>query len=262
MAKKAIAKTTPQNEQMPAFMQGQDTGTETLGQYVVPPRIKVVQKQSGEQFEEYPAGTVLLMPQKVILAGPGEPFHFVPLFFFPEWCVWNPLQISSLPMIRERTLDPTHEMVERCRDPERWEMPCPEDAKYMLRYVEHLNFVIMPVGNPEVEDTMVNLSFSKSNHKSGTTLAGLIKMRRAPICGCQFEARTVQRSNASGSWWGIEVGQPSTESEVTPFVEDQQRFELYQELHGELKEHHAQTVLRVDYTDDTIEPQDDEPTEY
>jgi len=254
----------PAASNVPAFMQNAtDMGTEALKDFVVPPRLKIVQKQSGEQYEQYRPGACLLMPQMVELADQGEAFHFVPLFFFPEWCLWNPLEMKgSLDMIRERTLDPKSDMVAKSRDPERRTIPCPENEKYECRFVEHLNFVVMPIGHPGVENMLVNISFGKAEHRTGTTLSGLIQMRHAPIYGCQFEARTSQRQNAMGSWWGLDIGQPSLESDVPPFVQDEAVFEQYYELHKMLKSKHNDSLLQVDYEDSVIDTTATEPTEY
>jgi len=244
--------TTTGAEHMPAFMQNVDHGVEELSQFVVPPRFKMVQKQSGAPFDNYAPGTALVLPAQVELAGPSEAFHFVPLFFFAEWCLWNPIQLKDqLPMIRERTLDKTSPMVALARDPERWSITCPENEKFECRYVEHLNFVVMPVYHHAIDGVPFNITFSKSEHRTGANLASLVRMRRAPIFGCVMEARSARRANAMGDWWGLDVSQPSAESGVEPWVTEQQMFELYQEMHLELKAQHESRVLRPDY-DDTV----------
>jgi len=249
---------------VPAFMDGTD-GTESLSQYIIPPRMKIVQKQSGSPFDErFNPGDVIVVPQMLQITDKEKPFYFLPIFFYPEWCVWNPIQMrGTLPVIRERTLDPNHPLVAKSRDPKLWSEPCPESPEYALRIVEHLNFVVLLLGDVALSDTPVVVSFMRAEHRCGSNLAALIRMRKAPIFGCQFEAHVGHRENQKGSWFGIDVGNPSDQTICGSFVEDEIFFEHCRELHEQYKSSHEASKIVVEYDEGTEEvPGDSTDTEF
>jgi len=260
---------------LPQFMQeAQVWGIEDLGRYIVLPRVKVVQRQSSSEIlRDHDPGDVIVVPQTFLIASVemdgdgrplnhGEPFRFVPLFFYAEWCTWNPYELKgSLPAIRERSLDPASALAEKARTPSKRFEPCPESASgKQCQNVEHLNFVISLVGDNPLAGTPLVISFCRAEHYAGSTFAALIKMRKAPLFGCQFEAATRHRTNAKGNWFGIDVSNPAKESGVAFFVEDQETFERYRSLHDELKQAHRDMAICVDYeshpeTADTVAEQ-------
>lgn len=260
MAKKinptSIVPTTASAEyQVPDFMRQHDMGVEDLSQFIIPPRVKLVQKQSGAPFEDlFSPGDVVVVPQMLKVAGTqdkaGEPFHFIPLFFYPEWALWNPLELrGQQPAIRQRTTDPRSPMVAKCRDSSLWLEPCPEMPDKNCRYVEHLNFIIMLLGDHQAAGIPIVMSFARAEHRSGSNFAALIKMRRAPLYGCHFEARAAYRSNNKGQWYGLDITNPAADSGVLPFVQDQATFETLKAHYEELKKAHAESKIRVDYED-------------
>lgn len=249
-----------ENPNLPAFMQGDDQGTENLGQFIIPPRLKVVQKQSGDAFlESFNQGDTILVPQMMTVAPvllndsgrptkEGETFNFTPLFFFPEWVTWNPLETrGSLAAIRERTTDPNDELVAKCRNNKLWFEQCPEQPELQVRNVEHLNFLVVLLDG-ELAGTPCILTFARAEHKSGSSFAALIKMRKAPIYGCVFQAKVGFRDNGKGQWYGLDIGNPEGDS---GWVEDQEMYERFKQLHLEFKEAHESQRIRPDYGDDT-----------
>lgn len=261
MAKKKAQKAQQEQEEqkklqipiiagVPTFMNDvEDQGLDALKNYIIPPRIKIVQRTSGDIYGAFQPGAVVVTPQLFeVTAEPQDPIHFVPIFFFPEWCLWNPIQMNgTLPMIRERTVDPQDPMVALCRDPKRWTIPCPENESFECRYIEHLNFIILVVNNPSLDMMLLHLSFFRAEHRTGTMFAGLIKMRHAPLYGCQFEMRTSQRTNPAGTWFGFDIGQPHEDSGITPFIQDETLFNTYHALHDEMHTAHEQVMLRPEY---------------
>jgi hypothetical protein len=257
---------------VPSFMQNDaQIGTEVLRQYVIPPRVKVVQPTSKEPFSKlFNVGDVVLVPQMVTVApvilddkkrptDTGTPFHFIPVFFFAEWCIWNPYQLKgSLPPIRERTIDPKSEIAIRARNPETRLAPCPEDQKWNIRYCEHLNYCVVLTGEGMAAGTPVVMSFVRSEHRAGSNFASLIKMRRAPIFGCQFEAVSRYRKNDQGEWYGIDVMNPSVESDMGGWVTDEAVYEMLRVKHLELKQSHDESRIVVDHED----PEEEAATEY
>ena len=229
----------------------EDWGTEDLGQYIVPPRIKVVQALSSEELTEpFDIGDCVIVPQKVKICAKNEKFHFTPIYFFPEWVVWNPLAMKgSLPAIRERSIDPASPIRRCATDPNLWTQKCPENQQEEIRFCEHLNFVLLIHDVPSLQNMPIVVSFARSEHKSGTNLSALIQMRRAPIYACRFQGEICHRKNNMGNWWGVEPGNP----EDTPFVSEAE-FTAYKELHQTYKEAHEKSQIQVDYGDDKEDP--------
>lgn len=270
-SKNELAK--PTQYQAPAFMQGEtETGAEELRQYIVPPRLKVVQGTSRGVFKErFSPGEIVMVPQMVLVApmkrddrqrplDHGESFTFVPLFFFPEWCLWNPIEVrDSAPSVVARSLDPNSEIARRSRDKDRRTEPYMENGEQKIvdgkplfrRYVEHLNYVIVIEGESDVAGVPMVLSFSRGEHRAGSNFSGLIALRRlpnkqqAPIFGCRFEARAQARSGPKGDWHGIDVFNPT---DVCPFVEDADQYAAYKMKYEELKKNRDD--IRVEYEDE------------
>jgi hypothetical protein len=260
MAKTEITKIRPNTDlAMPDYLrQEQNLGTQDLNDYIVPPRMKVVQKQSDDKLlSSFGAGDIIIVPNMQAVAalerdtkgrptGDAPGFKFVPLFFFPEWCTWNPIEMKgNLLAIRERTLDPKSRLAMLARDADHRVASCPENANYKIKHVEHLNFLVMLVDH-ELSGQPIVMSFARAEHAAGRRLASLIKMRKAPIFGCVFEGHSAQRSNQQGDWWGVDVTNPSVET--SPWV-PQDQFEVFKQLHSELQAAHESSKLRVNYDD-------------
>ena len=269
----ATTNLAPLHAQLPAFMQSAEVqGLDDLSQYIVPPRLKIVQKMSGSPFDElFSVGEVVAVPQLMRIAGlddakAGEMFFITPLFFFVEWCTLNPFQMKgSLPFIRERSDDPGSALASKSRSPATWQEPCPENAEYSIRHCEMLNFIVLLLGNTDFSGIPVVMSFSKAEHRSGTNFASLIKMRRAPIYGGQYAVATAERPSAKGNWFGFNIVNPPGDCGVTPFVEDEERFNQLKAIHMELDAAARSSKIRVDYDDtesEAVSSTIDAATEY
>lgn len=225
--------------QVPAFLQTDDVGDTLalLAQYTQPPRMKLRQPTARSPLREAAAeGSVVLMPSMQIVASKDEVFHVVPVFFYPEWCVFNPLNMPDLPTIRERTLDPQSEIAARSRSAETRTAPVPgfendfnnPDQKKVKRlsYREHLNFIFELQDGPLVGTQFV-ATFAKSEHKTGRMLASSIQMRsktaRCKPYGLVFAAKSSERSNKDGVWFGLDLFLPT---EHSAFVETKEHYDL------------------------------------
>lgn len=250
----------------PDFMKGSVAGTEDLGQYVILPRIKVIQPMAGAEYDDFNSGDAVVTPINLLLAempyvgtkstNEGEIFHFVPLFFFAEWCTWNDILMKGdAPAILERTCNPAHPLVAKSRSPQLWEEDHPEGIikegkKMRVRHVEHLNYAVAIVGDNELAGTTMVMSFFRGEHKQGSKLAMLAKLRKAPLWGCQFQAQVHFRTNNKGQWFGIDVSNPEESTGVTPFVTDEKAFRAFETINQELREAHEAANLMVDYGDE------------
>lgn len=246
---------------LPDYLQdlGAD-GTEMLREFITPPRLKVIQKTANpELLSQFGEGDIVLFPDVALFAemkresdrSPksewvGSPFRFTPVFFYAEWVTWNPIQMKgTLPSIRERTLDPKSQLAMKARNRDLWQEPCPENPQLKMRHSEHLNFIIAVHDGPYA-GTGISMTFARGAHFAGTRLCNLIKMRKAPIYACVFEARSVYQKNQQGDWFQLQADNPSQDS-GPPWVTKEQ-LEVFKVLHEELKTSHDK--LLVDYGDE------------
>ena len=252
----------PQNEQLPAYLQDETTyGDELMGKYVRPPRIKIVQAQAREPYDQFDPGTVVITPAMVKIAEfdkatkKGDIWRFVPLFFFPEWCKWNPLELAGdEPMIAERTFDPNDEIAQKAQSAETWEEPCEKGGKY--RYAEHLNFIIAPLDDQYL-GMQFALTFVRAEMRTGANLCALIRMRNAPLCAQIFQAQVGHRKNAKGNWYGLDCTVP-TDGDM--FVQDKQLYDAFKAQHLKYAEAHREQAIQIDHDDQR--PASTEETEF
>lgn len=246
--------------QAPAHIaQCQETGAENLSQYIVPPRLKLIQPTTGGEYaEKFNVGDAILVPQLLKIIGlevdptTGRPMpqssgvRFTPLFFFAEYCLWNPYKSGvELPMIRERSYDSKSVIAVRAKDAAQREMPCPDAPGKMMRYVEHLNFLVS-IHSPELQDLPVLMSFARSEHRYGTNFMTLLQMRRAAIFGCNFQFTVRKRTNKDGQvWYGLDVENPADNA----WVENPDRFEANKIMFEQLKKGFADKAIQVEFDD-------------
>ena len=252
---------------LPQFMvQDEYLGLDELEKFITPPRLKLVQPQSSDMLKSvFNEGDTVMVPQLVLVADmlldekgkstkKGRPFHFCPIFFFPEWIIINPFEMKgTLNFVRERSTD-VHSQIAikaRSRDSKARYVPCPENPSLSLRYVEVLNYVALLVGEGITAGSAVIMSFSKSEHRTGETLNHLVKMRKAPIFGGVYEARAAYRTNDKGNWYGWDVCNPSEDSGISPWV-PAEMYDALKAQHLEFKLAHHEARLVVDHDSDEV----------
>jgi len=261
MAKKdvsqEITKVNPEFE-LPDFMNGEEQlGIENLKEFVVPPFIKIVQRNASEELlKSFSGGDVILSPTNAIVAemprdnkgreieGSITSFQFVPILFYPEWISWNPIEMKGQESsIRYRTVDANDPIVGKARNPKLRAEPHPNDStgKLFIRHVEHLNFIIQ-LRNHALSGEAAILSFARGEWKAGSKFAGLIKLRKAPLYGCVFEATVKLRHGKFGDWYGFDVGNPAEK----PWVEKDE-YELFKSIHLEFDKLHKDARIQAQY---------------
>ncbi len=251
---------------LPGYMAGAPLGTEDLEQYIIPPRIKVVQKQADELLlSKFNVGDVILVPNQLVVAemtvddrgrptDDAESFFVVPVYFYAEWCTWNPIQMrGQTAAIRERSQDPKSTIAQKAKNAELRYEPHPDNPEYNIRHVEHLNFIVLIRDHSAFTDEPCIVSFSRGEHGAGQRFCSLLRMRKAPIYGCVFQCRVGPRNNQQGDWFGIDVANP--DEPHPPWVTEDE-FEAYKELHGKFAELHKGAKIRVEYEDREAAPAD------
>lgn len=245
-------------EQLPAFMKNEElVGMENLRAYMIPPRLKIVQKQASEELlAEFGVGDVIISPVNHLIAemetsSKGQPtgetvgFDFTPIFFFPEWCIWNPYALrGSCPAIRERTFDPASDIALCAKNPSTRVKPHPDREDLLIRFCEHLNFIIHIPGF----DGYPIMSFSKGGHSRGSSFCALARQRKAPLFGCVFHAHQKQMTNDSGTWWVLDIQNPSKNQ----WIEDQDKFTEFKSMHEEFTKLHKSSLIAPNYDDDNV----------
>ena len=218
-------------------------GLEEIKQYVSPPWLKVVQKQSDDKLlEHHNVGDVILSPTNQHVCNNSEQFAFVPIFFYTEYCTWNPISArGTLPAIRDRSFDSSSTIAEKARNSQlRFEVIDGQEC----RHVEHLNFIIIIQGTNACAGEPIIMSFARGEHFSGKNLCSLIKMRKASPFYCVFSAGLSIRSTPQGNWWGLDIVNP----QESPWI-DKTDVEKFKELYEEFKELHASASIRANYVE-------------
>lgn len=218
----------------PSFLADvKNEGTEKLKNYLIPSVIRVVQKNSSDGLlSKFQAGQVLILPEEIMIADKDEMATFIPLFFYVEYCAWNPRAVKDIEgSIRARTFDANSEIAIKARDPEKWAEPHPDASRYPndnmdIRYQEHLNYMVM-VQHEFAPVTPCVISFSSTGHMIGRKFANLITARNAPIYAGKYEMMTTKQSNAKGDWYQFSISNAGwcteTEFDLMKFAHEELR---------------------------------------
>lgn len=252
----------------PDFMQGEIIDYSRSRDYVRPPQIKIVQGSSAPELKQlFHAGSVVATPNNILVSpvilnsmqmpsDDGEPFEFVPIFFYTEYCLWNPIQMrGKLPAVRDRSFDKNSKVGTHARSfiKEMREFPCPENPALMCRFQEHINFIMMPLqgdmyGTPAVQ------SYSRTSFKAGKALIALWQARKAPMYGCIFRQNTKLTTDpTTGNAWYTPVNSNPLSIERGGSGSWIQHKELYDWLKAtslEFEENYKAGLLRVDDLED------------
>lgn len=265
--------------EMPDFLRPADgagttmVGMETAGQYIRPPRVKVIQKAALPPYSDlFHTGDVVVVDgsgemnriaeiNKNAAGKPGDlgaPLYATPVFFYPEWAKCNPMSLRGKePFIIERSLDPASRLAALAQNPKTWFEPLPGatgplDPKNAIRNIEILNFVVYFHGLAGFEDRLVCIPYAKGGHRAGTAfIEKLNKRKTSHMCGNVFELKsTYQPDKGKGDWYNLECYQPSENAPFKPFIADPVLFQRLCDEHAKLKEAHKRRLIVVDLEDD------------
>lgn len=238
----------------------EDNSLDLMTEHVVLPRVKIIQGMTDQTLkEQFGEGSIILRPGDALVAGKGETFDFVPLFFYAEYCKWSDRRDDENPTIMERSFDKTSDIAKRALDPSRRmevyeeDKSKPADKQKRFRWVEHYNFPGVIYGDHPLAGTQVTLSFSKGEHSVGSNLIQAIRMRREEIDGERrkvplwaqvWNFRPSFRDRGDNKWWGLDY-QPGEVPLIQPEEAEDMRkaYEDFSQLHEAKK-------LAVDYDDE------------
>lgn len=256
----------------PSYLQklaADDRSTAQLHAYRVLQRVTVLQALGDPDLKRaYGEGVTLLMPDKKPVAKLGEPFLFVPLFFFPEFVTWRDRNDKSDSAVVARSYDPTSPIARKAKNKETRRETYPggaPDKPFQYRHVEHLTFaglVLKGGASGEVEENSpCALAFSRGEHFNGQRFIGEIMKRRlgpgmppAPLWSQVWSMVVAEHDNPKGQrWWGfdysVDPSRPWASEEEGP---------KFQALHLQLAADHERNRLVVDQTG-AADDIDDEP---
>lgn len=237
-------------------------GLEQIGEYLLVPRIKIVQKQADSALlDKFGLGDVIVSPLGVLIAPmtvdgkkiqpPGKPFLFTPILFWPEWLTTNPIEMrGQLPFIADRSLDPKSALAVKSQNPATRKE---KRGTIEVRHVECLNFVVLVHDVEGLREAPMILSFAKSEHFTGQKFCNLISMRKASIFSGIYQAQANARKNASGEWFGLDISNPNSGS---PWVTEEQ-YSAFTTLHEELQNVKTRGGIRAE--DEELDEENGEP---
>lgn len=227
---------------------------EAMREYRLLPRLKMIQGLTRTELKsKFGEGAVVLAPGDVLVVKPNEVIHFVPVFFFAEFCLWADRKDTTSNAILERSLDKRGNIAIRARDQNRrfepyGEMdPKTKAPKFQKRYVEHLNFpgFIYQEGHP-LSGVPVTLTFSRGEFGKGRAFVNAIMLRKignanAPLWATVWALTPGFRDRGQNKWWGIDFENPTT---VDPYIK-QAEIPFFQGMHADLKALYERNAIGV-----------------
>jgi hypothetical protein len=229
---------------MPDWMKEEGVDAPVLGldmikRVVRPPRIVIVQSQSQALLDAgFEIGDIVMLPAREKLP---NVLHVTPLIFYPEYVCLNPRELKQLEMVRERSLDPTSDVAQKCKRLE--VMACPEDPKYTCKYQENLIFICFV----EEVGCACAFAFYRSEHKTGTLFASKINARNKSIFYGRYMLSGEIHKNEKGRWHGFAVNNAEQ-----PWVSDRATVDAYSKAYDDFLKSYNDSAIEVDYEEGPV----------
>jgi len=237
---------TQEPAQVPAYLKtSEPKGVDELAQYRSTPRLKIIQAMTDDAIQtEFGLGSVVIMPDSVLLTRYSEPFMAVPVFFWPSWATWRDLTDTSGPMIVEESLDPESTVAMAAKNSKKRVEPYSDDPSMNWHHVESLNFAL-EIQDGQSAGAVVVASFCKGGHSEGRRLCGYLA-RKSAEKNVDLFANRVQfvsgkvTNRQNQTWYQLGFGAPEDGSPL--FIDEETHARLLP-LHGELKKLHSAGLL-------------------
>lgn len=247
----SVPTNTTINSQLPAYLQKETRidDKRDIAKLLSPPRMKIVQSQSGIQFKgdgKFKDGDILIIPQMIKIGDLNTEFTFVPLHFFPTYCCFNPWDLKDqLQYIREMSFD-VESIVGKKALAFRNEQ-CPENARYEIEYRKVINVFAKIEGDfgsdaPEY----VTQIFNKGEYSTGQVLVDLVIKRPADRYVQKYNALSKWKQDKKGSHYGLDI------RNAPDMWVAEDKVALYRELHLYLKKMVDDRQVEIDMSDSDL----------
>ncbi|MFI5402427.1 MAG: hypothetical protein ACHQ1G_05780 [Planctomycetota bacterium] len=214
-------------------------GLEELAAYQQLQRLKVVQGMTDADLRrEFPVGSLVLSPERTLVAKPRETAEATLLYFWPSWEKWadiNDAEAGGRPLAS--STDPASDVARKARDFDARKEAYPDNTdkrQWFHRHVESLNFALMIDTGPAAGAVAV-LPYNRGSHKFGARLCGYLKRRAVPIYANRIELVTKELPSPVGKgtyevvdWRGAE--NPFASADRLPLLK--QTFDGFAKAHG------------------------------
>lgn len=202
------------------YQHEEDRCAEVMAEYRIIPRMAIAQgatEGSQKLIEAVGLGSACIPGSQTLVANKGEPFKFVPLFFFREFIHWrdryDPAVVSGeVPKIVERTFDDGHRIAILSRDKDKREEVYgkkKDGTPLAYRYQEHLEFIGI-LYDGDLAGTEVMIGFKRGEFRTGRGFINKIGMRRsggrkARIWSTVWELSSALHKSPENSWYGFDI---------------------------------------------------------
>jgi hypothetical protein len=201
-------------------------GLDDVGEYKNTPRLKIVQAQSDPELQdEFEVGSLIIVPDRILLAKFDQQVPVVPVYFWPSWAKWrdaNEPGANMAPVVEE-TQDRDHPVAVMARDPQRREEAYPDNPKYTYRYQEQLNYAVWLA-----DGTVAALTYSSGSHAIGRRLNGYLERRGCPIWANRLLLEPGKKTNAKKQQYYVIEFAPDTRQPFIPKDQVDAMRNLYQ----------------------------------
>ena len=191
----------PYQQQVPDYLRERGAeGLEHTGDQVsLPPRLKVIQAQTDDELrEQHGVGSVILMPDELLIAKAEESFTANLLFFWQAFQKWADLNDVShdIPIIEE-TVDPRSEIARKALSRAIEPYGDGTDRKFEFVHCYNAAIKLANTGGWGI------VSWSKGSHKLGRQLHSRLVALKAPVYAYRMTLTSERTQNASGQkyWW-------------------------------------------------------------
>lgn len=242
-------------EAMPSYLKkaaDERIGVDQTSKYQTINRIGIVQSQSKkERRDEHGVGSMVMFPDGVLVANPGEGFVGIPVFFYASWDVWSDYNDEEAATILESTLDENHEIARRSKSKATRSERYGESNQFVRAYVESLNVAVLVDSGPAKGELAI-LSLNKSDHYVGKQIASMIQRSGADIFARRIEFTTLDRSDGKNDWLGFKINNPSEEQGGVWIAEEQ--YEGLKAVHLETKAAYDANIININRDEEVSTP--------
>jgi len=232
-----------------------DESLDTLKQERTLSRLKIISGNSGADLKKlFDEGDVIANPGQTLIAKAvkadqaSEPFFMVPLFFFIEFCHWSDVNDNASPTIFARSFDKGSDLAAKARNADAREENYGDG--YVSRYVEHLNFASVIVGDHPLAGQMEPfvIGFQRSSWATGKNLITTLARLEAPLWSTVwgFQSKYITKKF---NYWNFDYFVPDEEKHGIGRFITKDQVDLFKATHLELKELFEERMLVVDRSD-------------